>query len=149
MAIEGVLVERDVEAGLEFLVKGAAKNNAYCYYYLAMLHSEGTFVEKNERLEYLYVERAAKQGFAQMQHNLAQIYFEGRLTKKDDKLALAWFREACRNGFYTSYLNAGDILYHGTAPGLLPPESSVKQNRLFALSMYLSAYQHGALFLEV
>ena len=84
-----------------------------------------------------------------MQHNLGQIYYEGRLTKKDDKLALSWFREACRNGFYTSYLNAGDILYHGTIPGVLPAESSVQQNRLFALSMYLSAYQHGALFLEV
>jgi len=52
MAIEGVLAKKDVETGIELMVKGAAKNNAYCYYYLSMLYNEGTIVEKNPRLEF-------------------------------------------------------------------------------------------------
>jgi ferritin-like protein len=41
MNIEGVLVKQDVEKGIECLIKGAAKESAYCYYYLSMLYSEG------------------------------------------------------------------------------------------------------------
>lgn len=148
MSIEGKLVERDVEFGLECLYNGAAKNHAYCYYYLALLYNEGVHVPKNAHLEFKYVKRAAEEGFAQMQHNLGLLYWEGRLVKKNDKLALAWLREATRNGYYPSYSVAGDILYEGSIPGLVAPDAAVEQNRLFALSMYLSAYQYGALFLE-
>jgi TPR repeat protein len=145
--IEGVWGERDPEMGLKYLVRGAASNSAYCYFYLAMLYAEGRVVEKNPRLEFLYVKRAAEEGFVQMQHNLGILYHEGRLVKKNDKLALAWLRESVRNGYIPSYQLAGDILYEGSHPSL-PPERSVKQNRMFALSQYLGAYQNGALFLE-
>lgn len=42
---------------------------------------------------------------------------------------------------------AGDILYEGNIHGL-PADRAVEQNRLFALTQYLGAYQAGALFLE-
>lgn len=66
MAIEGIMVEKDVDLGIELLVKGAAKNNAYCFYYLSMLHNEGILVEKNPRLEFIYLRRSAEEGFVQM-----------------------------------------------------------------------------------
>lgn len=47
MHIEGIYVEKsqkNIEQGLEYLYDGAAKNNAYCFYYLAMLHAEGEIV---------------------------------------------------------------------------------------------------------
>jgi len=63
MAIEGIIVEKDINAGIEFLIKGASKNNAYCYFYLSMLHDEGIIVEKNPRLQFTYLKRAAEEGF--------------------------------------------------------------------------------------
>ena len=39
MAIEGIYVEKNVDVGIEYLVKGASKNNAYCFYYLSMLYN--------------------------------------------------------------------------------------------------------------
>jgi TPR repeat protein len=52
MAVEGILAKKDVETGLRLLYKGAAKNNAYCFFYLSMLHHEGIIVDKNPRLEF-------------------------------------------------------------------------------------------------
>lgn len=46
-----------------------------------------------------------------------------------------------------SYALAGDILYEGNVFDL-PKDRAVSQNRLFALTQYLGAYQSGALFLE-
>ena len=101
-------------------------NNAYCFYYLAMLYNEGKHVEKNPKLEFLYLKRAAEEGFVQMQHNLGMVYHEGRLVRKNDRLALAWFREATRNGYLASYANAGDILYEGNEVNKLPDDRAVK-----------------------
>jgi hypothetical protein len=55
MTIEGLYVERNTDLGLEYLYKGASKYNAYCYYYLALLHNEGIIVPKNNKLEFLYL----------------------------------------------------------------------------------------------
>lgn len=63
MYLDGIYVERDVERGLEYLYRGAAKNNAYCFYYLAMLHAEGELVEKSKELEFHYMKRSAEEGF--------------------------------------------------------------------------------------
>ena len=76
------------------------------------------------------------------------VYYEGRLVRKNDRLALAWLREATRNGYMPSYALAGDILYEGNVVNKLPYDRAVQQNRIFALSQYLGAYQAGALFLE-
>ena len=47
MAIEGIYPKKNVELGLDYLIRGAAKNNAYCYYYLSMLYNEGKLIEKD------------------------------------------------------------------------------------------------------
>ena len=70
LAIEGIYPEKNVELGIDYLTLGAAKNNAYCYYYLAMLYHEGKLVEKDPQLEFLYLKRAAEEGFLFMQHKL-------------------------------------------------------------------------------
>ena len=119
-------MQKNPQVGIEYLIKGAAHNNAYCYYYLAMIYNEGVIVPKNQRLEFLYLKRAAEEGFVEMQHNLGLAYINGFITKRNDVLALAWLREAARNGYYPSYGVAGDILYEGTPPGLLPKEQEVQ-----------------------
>jgi TPR repeat protein len=118
MNLEGVVAKKDVDGGVENFIKGAAKNNAYCYYYLSMLHHEGQLIQRNPKLEFLYLKRAAKEGYVHMQHLLGIAYYEGRLVKKNDKLALAWLRESARNGYKPSYQLAGDILFHGTSEEL-------------------------------
>ena len=63
MALEGIHLKQDADLGIEYLIRGAAYNNAYCFYYLSMLYNEGTYVEKNPKLEFLYLKRAAEEGF--------------------------------------------------------------------------------------
>ena len=126
MAIEGIYPsERDVDLGMDYLIQGAAHNNAYCYYYLSMLYHEGKLIEKDLKLAFLYLKRAAEEGFVFMQHNLGMMYYEGKLCKKNDKLALAWLRESARNGYTPSYMLAGDILYEGNIHGL-PADRAVE-----------------------
>lgn len=63
MALEGIHLKQDPDLGIEYLIRGAAYNNAYCFYYLSMLYNEGVYVEKNAKLEFLYLKRAAEEGF--------------------------------------------------------------------------------------
>ena len=37
--LEGVYVEKDVERGIDFYVRGAAKNNAFCFFELSRIYS--------------------------------------------------------------------------------------------------------------
>ncbi len=103
-------MKKDTDMAVELYIKGAAKNNAYCYFELSRLYHEGEVVEKDKGLEFLYLKRAAEEGFVIAQHMLGIAYCKGELVKIDHKLGLAWFREACRNGHIESYLNAGDLL---------------------------------------
>ena len=104
--------KKDPEKALDYYIRGAAKNNPYCYFELSRIYGEGELVPKDERLQFTYLKRAACEGFVTAQHLLGIAYAEGgRLCKRNDKLALAWFREAIRNGNMVSYLNAGDLLY--------------------------------------
>jgi TPR repeat protein len=52
MHLEGLhpVTKPDPEAALDFYIKGAAKNNAYCYFELSRLYGEGEIVRKDERL---------------------------------------------------------------------------------------------------
>jgi TPR repeat protein len=134
MYLEGIFVKKDHVKALDCYIKGAAKNNAYCYFELSRIYGEGgeSGEERNEKLQFLYLKRSAEEGFVTAQHLLGIAYFEGRLVKKNDYMALAWFRESIRNGNVLSYLNAGDILFEGG--------NNVPKNRMFALINYLGAY---------
>lgn len=114
MHLEGIfpIAKKDPERALDLYIKGASKNNAYCYFELSRMYGEGEIVAKDEKLQFLYLKRAANEGFVTAQHLLGIAYADGgKLCKRNDRLALAWFREAIRNGNIVSYLNAGDLLY--------------------------------------
>jgi TPR repeat protein len=96
-------------------IRGAAKNNAYCFFELSRLYQEGVpeiGQEPNTKLQYLYLKRSAEEGFVTAQHLLGIAYSRGEIVRRNDHKALAWFRESVRNGNPVSYLNAGDILSH-------------------------------------
>ena len=140
MHLECIYVKKDAHKAFDLYIKGAAKNNAYCFFELSRIYAEGEIADKDPKLQFLYLKRSAEEGFVTAQHLLGIAYHEGRLTKKNDFLALAWFREAIRNGNFVSYLNAGDLLYEGG--------TGLKRNRLYSLVNYLGAYQYGAVFLK-
>lgn len=150
MHLEGIhpVKHKSPMVALEYYIKGAAKNNAYCYFELSRIYGEGELVKKDEKLQFTYLKRSASEGFVTAQHLLGIAYAEGgRLCKRNDKLSLAWFREAIRNGNIVSYLNAGDLLYE-ERPGTQEEKGGLERSRLFALVNYLGAYQAGALFLK-
>jgi TPR repeat protein len=104
---------------MDFYTRGAAKNNAYCFFELSRIYEEGSKhidLEPNVLLHFLYLKRAAEEGFVTAQHMLGIAYMEGKAVKRNHRKSLAWFRESVRNGNPISYLNAGDLLSHHSNP---------------------------------
>jgi TPR repeat protein len=50
MYIEGIYVKRDYLKAIDCYTKGAAKNNAYCFFELSRIYGEGEVIEKNPKL---------------------------------------------------------------------------------------------------
>jgi len=92
MHLEGIYVRKDHEKALDYFIKGAARDNAFCFFELSRLYSEGTIVAKNEKLSFEYMKRSAEEGFTSAQHLVGIDYFQGVRCPKDDQLSLAWFR---------------------------------------------------------
>ena len=126
---EGIYVKKNTEKALDHYIRGAAQNNAFCFFELARIYGEGDIEPKNPGLEFLYLKRSAEEGFVNAQHMLGIAYSRGEICTKNDYKALSWFRESVRNGNPVSYLNAGELL-----------EGDRFKNKLFALVNYLGAY---------
>ena len=61
--LEGIFVKIDADKAVDFYIRGAAKNNAFCFFELSRLHREGEIVERDSYLEALYLRRSAEEGF--------------------------------------------------------------------------------------
>ena len=109
--LEGIYVEKDTELAMDLFVRGAAKNNAHCFFELARIYSgEGGLEEPDPYLQLLYLKRSAEEGYVAAQHMLGGAYHAGKLVERNDRRALAWLREAVRNGNHISYLAAAELL---------------------------------------
>ena len=141
--MDGTWVTQDPDRAIECYVKGAAKNNAYCFFELSRHYREGVIVEQSNYLAGKYLKGAAENGFVLAQHMLGIQYHEGTLFKRNDLKALAWFRESVKNGMTESYLNSAELLLYGdeSQPGF-------RRNKLFGFINYLGAYMNGAFWLR-
>ena len=126
---EGTYVKKNTAKALDHYIRGAAQNNAFCFFELARIYAEGDIEPKTPSLEFLYLKRSAEEGFVNAQHLLGIAYSRGEICSKNEYKALSWFRESVRNGNPVSYLNAGELL-----------EGDRFKNKLFALVNYLGAY---------
>ena len=63
--LDGRWTKKDPERAIEYLIKGAAKNEAYCFYELSRQYHAGEHVEKDHSLAALYMKRAAEEGMVQ------------------------------------------------------------------------------------
>ena len=61
--LEGIYVKADPDTAIDHYIKGAARNNAFCFFELSRIYREGLLVEKDTYLEALYLKRAAEEGF--------------------------------------------------------------------------------------
>lgn len=60
---EGTYVKKNTEKALDHYIRGAAQNNAFCFFELARIYAEGELEPKNPGLEFLYLKRSAEEGF--------------------------------------------------------------------------------------
>ena len=60
---EGIYIKKNTEKALDHYIKGAAQNNAFCFFELARIYAEGEIESKNPGLEFLYLKRSAEEGF--------------------------------------------------------------------------------------
>ncbi len=44
---EGIYIDHDPDIALNHYIRGAAKNNAFCFFELSRIYSEGIIVKKN------------------------------------------------------------------------------------------------------
>ena len=76
--LEGEYADRDVETAIDYYVKGAAKNNAFCFFELSRLYSgESGEVVRDPYLQFLYLKRSAEEGYVTAQHLLGVAYHQG------------------------------------------------------------------------
>ena len=61
--LEGTYVKPNVELAVENYVRGAAKNNAFCYFELSRLYAQDEVFDKDPYLQGLYLKRSAEEGF--------------------------------------------------------------------------------------
>lgn len=54
---------QDYERAIDHYTKGAAKNNALCYFALSNVHSDGSYLKPDDELTFLYLKRSAEEGF--------------------------------------------------------------------------------------
>lgn len=50
MYLEGIYVKKDPSTALDYYIRGAAKNNAYCYFELSRIYGEGELVPQDKKL---------------------------------------------------------------------------------------------------
>lgn len=99
-----------MERAIDLYVKGAAKNNAFCFFELSRIYSGEEGEERDPYLQFLYLKQAAEEGYVPAQTMLGIEYHQGELVERNDFRALAWHRESVRNGNPMSYVHAGDLL---------------------------------------
>lgn len=65
MNLEGIypVKHKNPHIALDFYIKGAARNNAYCYFELSRIYGEGEIVKRDEKLQFTYLKRSASEGF--------------------------------------------------------------------------------------
>lgn len=81
---EGTYVQHDPDIALDHYIRGAAKNNAFCYFELSRIYGEGIIAPRNPALSFLYLKHAAEEGFVAAQHYLGIAYTQGINCQKHD-----------------------------------------------------------------
>ena len=71
--LEGIYAKQDTEKAIDLYVKGAAKNNAFCFFELSRIYA-GEVEERDPYLQFLYLKRAAEEGYVPAQHMLGIAY---------------------------------------------------------------------------
>lgn len=65
--LEGIYVPQDLDKAISFYIKGAAKNNSFCFFELSRVYAEGIEgsrdYQKDPQLQFLYLKRSAEEGF--------------------------------------------------------------------------------------
>lgn len=93
---EGVGVERNREAALDWFEKAAAQGNAAACYNLGVCHAYGQPSEINYSAAVDYFKWAANLGSLEAARALVDFYSPAKWTQKDVHEVVKWFRMLCR-----------------------------------------------------
>lgn len=93
---EGVGVERNREAALDWFEKAAAQGNAAACYNLGVCHAYGQPSEINYSVAVDYFKWAANLGSLEAARALVDFYSPAKWTQKDVHEVVKWFRMLCR-----------------------------------------------------
>lgn len=93
---EGVDVERNREAALDWFEKAAAQGNAAACYNLGVCHTYGQPSEINYSVAVDYFKWAANLGSLEAARALVDFYSPAKWTQKDVHEVVKWFRMLCR-----------------------------------------------------
>lgn len=96
--IQGRGVQKNEEAGIEWMRKAAAQENCAALRYLAVSYLDGIGVQKDEKKAIELLTRAAKHNDSASQFELGRWYENGWAVRKDCLKACGWYEKAAKQG---------------------------------------------------
>lgn len=90
----GVIVRKDIERGLNLIMKSANQGFARAQNYLGVTYYEGNDVAQDYKEAFDWYGKAAVQGYPDAEYNLAVMYGLGKGTRQDFAETIKWLRKA-------------------------------------------------------
>ena len=131
---EGLGVEQDRAAAVEWFRKAAKQGYVYAQTNLGICYYEGLGVERDYAAAVKWYRKAAEQGDPKAQNNLGTCYGNGYGVEQDYAAAAEWLRKAAEQGHAAAQYNLGDYYYWG---------KGVKQDYTAAVEWFHKAAGQG------
>ena len=115
--LNGVGVERDVNKGLELMIRAAELNTMPAQLELANIYREGEITAKDDQKYLHWLELAAQNNSDRANFILGEIYEEGTVTAKDPQKALQYYTAAAGLAHIGALKKLCRIYQNGTLTG--------------------------------
>lgn len=120
---EGLVVERDATAAIDWLKKSADNGNSFAQVALAYGYSDGVGVERDLSESLRWNMLAAEQGNSSAMRNIGHLYTQGFEGKPELEKAFDWFRKAAEAGNTAAMRKVGDCYRDGQGVAKSPEEA--------------------------
>ena len=111
--LEGVGVAKDIEKGVEYLMKSSDMGNAQAELALGYMYIKGKNVPQDVKKGTALFKSAAKKGNSDAQYNVGLAYVRGEVLKKDYAEGLKWFEKAALQDDAGAQYNLGVMYANG------------------------------------
>ena len=112
--LEGVLLHRDHEKGIEYLTKAANQNDVNAIQRLGLCLDVGSDeIQPDKTASFQWYLKGASLDDAECQYGVAMAYFSGDGVEQNPEQAVDWVTKAANNGYAPAQHTIGFMLLRG------------------------------------